>query len=717
MATLENIRKRGPLVAGFIGFALLMFIVSLSFDNGSKLFTGDPNNLAKVNGVKIGHQEYEQKVQETTNNIMRNNNLESLPEDQRQRIREAVWDNMVQMILLEGEYESIGMDVCPTELADLIKGTNVDQMVYNAPVFKNPETGVFDPARVVQVYNYMKEDKSGETKKYILDLERQVTENRKIRKYLSLIEKGLYYPKPLVETEFKNRNYLVDFDYVAKSYSEISDSAVTVDQSDLEKYYKEHRNDYEQETSRDVAYVAFDVIPSQKDSAYAQSWIKKTAEEFKTTENATQYINLNSDIPFEPNFFKKGQIEYALLDSFAFSADTGKIFGPYFEGGAFKVAKLLSFKNIPDSIEAKHILIAINGGSIPDMTKAKLVADSLKKVLNAGGDFAALAKEFSADKQSLEKGGDLGKVVYGQYVNQMPLQPFNELMDKKTNELVTVEKQYGIHLLMKTSAGEAVKKVQVGIIERKIVASTETFQKSYALASKFAGDNRNIKKFNEAITKFGYVRRVAPGLTENGTFIPGIESPRTLIKWAFNAKIGDVSEVFELGKRYVVGTLEDIKEKGIAPLKQVENIVRQEVIKEKKGDMLVAQYKKNLPSDIVGLAQKMKTDVREAKNISFSSIQIPAMGYEPYVIATAVTNEKGKISQPIKGNNGVYVLSVKIITAATDTKGLDLTIDKNKLSEDLRNRIYPNPNFGGTGQVLEALKKSADIEDHRIKFF
>jgi len=434
-------------------------------------------------------------------------------------------------------------------------------------------------------------------------------------------------------------------------------------------------------------------------------------------ENSIQYINFNSDVPFSPSFQKKGDIEYPMLDSFAFTSDTGKVFGPYFDGGSFKVAKLLEVKNLPDSIEAKHILIAINGKSIPDMTKAKLVADSLKGVIEAGGDFAALAKEFSADTKSLDEGGNLGKVVYGQYVNQMPLQPFNELMDKNLNQVVTVEKNYGIHLLVKTSSGETTKKVQVGIVERKIVASTETYQKSYSLASKFAGDNRDIKKFNESLSKSGYIRRVAPGLTENLSFIPGLESPRPLVRWAFNAKIGDVSEVFELGKRYVVATLEDIKDKGIAPLKQVENIVRQEVIKEKKGETLVGVFNKNSSSDISALAQKLNAQVQEAKNVSFSTIQIPAVGYEPKVIATAVTSEKGKLSAPIAGNNGVYVLNVKIVTAATDTKGVDLTLDKTKLTDDLRNRIYPNQNFGGSGQVINALKESAKIEDHRIKFF
>jgi peptidyl-prolyl cis-trans isomerase D len=719
MATLENIRKRGPLVAIIIGFALFAFILGDLFNSGSSIFSGNQFSIATINGKDIDYRDYEEQVKETTENFQQNNNIQTLTDDQRTRIREAVWENMTQMVLLEGEYESIGLAISSDELFDLIQGRSVDPLVLREPAFSNPETGAFDPSRVVTIYKNMDQDESGNTKRYLLGLEKQVKENRRIRKYFSLVEKGLYYPNTLVEKDFQNRNYLVDIDYVGKSYTEIPDSVVSFTQSDLEKYYKEHKGEYEQEASRDIAYLTFDVIPSKKDTLFAKTWIDKLVKEFSNASDNKQFINFNSDIPFNPNHFKKGDIELAELDSFAFSADTGKLFGPYFENGSFKLAKLLKVTSIPDSIEAKHILIQINGASIPDMTKAKLIADSLKKVIAGGGDFAAIAKEFSADRLSLDNEGKLGWVVEGQNVNQMPLQPFDELLNKNANEVVSVEKPYGIHLLVKTGTGPAFKKVQVGIIERKIVPSTETFQKIYSDATKFAGANRSLKKFDDAIAQQGLIRRLAPGLSENGSFISGLENPRVLIRWAFNAKVGDVSEVFELGKRYVVGALTDIKQKGIAPLKQVEELVKMGVIKEKKAEMLVKEFKQHLPVDLPGLAQKLNSEVFEARNISFSSFQIPGarIGYEPLMIAIAVTSEKGKISEPIKGENGVYVLNVKTITGGANTENMDLSMDKRRLIEELQNRVYPNQAFGGAGQVLEALKKSAKIEDNRIKFF
>jgi len=714
MATLENIRRRGPLVAAVIGIALLAFILGDLFNSGGGLFSGDRFRIAEVNGENIDYRDYEEQVQTTIENYKANG--QTLTESQRDQVREMVWNNMIQRILLENEYEATGISVSSDELFDLMQGRNVDPMVARDPAFANQQTGQFDPSKVVYFYKNRSQDKSGQTEAYLLNLEKQVTENRMIRKYLNLVEKGLYMPIPQVETDFKSRNYLVDFDYVGKMYTEIPDSSITITEDDLKKYYKEHKEDYEQKTSRDLIYVTFDVFPSAKDTAHTLEWVQKSTAEFKATEDDTQFINFNSDESFDPKHYKQGEISNVEIDSFLFTAEIRDIYGPYFEGGSYKLAKLIETKDLPDSLEAKHILIAINGQSIPDATKAKLVADSLKTVIENGVDFATVAKEYSADQESMEKGGELGWVEEAEQVNRMPIAPFDELVDKNLNEIVLLEQNYGVHLLVKTGQGEKFKKIQVGILERKIAPSTETYKKTYATASKFAGENRNLNKFNESITKEGFIKRSAPGLTENGTFIPGLESPRQLVRWAYNNKVGDVSEVFELGKRYVVGSIVDIKEEGIAPLKQVESQVRLAVIKEKKAEALLKQLNDTKSGDLFSWAQKLNTEVKEAKNISFSSFQLP-MGYEPAIIAKAVTSEKGQVSEPIKGESGVYAINVKIITPSMSTENVDLNMDRTRLLQGLKQRIYPNPQFGGTGEVIRSLTESADIKDERSKFY
>ncbi len=717
MAILEDIRKRGPLVAAVIGFALLAFILGDLFNSGGSLLSGDRFRIGEVDGTNIDYPEYEEQVNSTIENYKNNYGITSLSESQRIRIREMVWENMVQTVLLNKEYEEIGISVSSDELFDLMQGRNVDPLVARDRAFANPQTGRFDPSRVIYFYKNRKEDQSGQTEAYLLNLEKQVTDSKKVRKFLSLVDKGLYIPNKFVEMDYKNRNHLVDFNYIGKTYNQLSDSSVSVSKDDLKKYYSEHKKDYEQKKSRDIVYVTFDVLPSKEDSAYKLKDITSIVKDFKTAENNQQFINFNSDAPFNPEYFKKGEIENAEVDSFMFYAEKNAIYGPYFESGSYKLAKLIDKKDLPDSLEAKGILIAINGKNIPDINKAKLVADSLKNAIQSGVNFANVAKEYSADKQSVDKGGELGWVTSGQQVNGIPIAPFNELVEKPMNEIVSVERNFGVFLLVKTNQGVKVPKVQCGILEMKIVPSTTTYKAMYAKASKFAGENRSLDKFNQAIAKEGLVKKSAPGLGENASFIPGLESPRQLIKWAYNNEIGDVSQVFEMGSRYVVGALTAIKKEGIAPFEQVQSNIRMAVLKEKKAEVLLKEFEGSKSDNLNSWGQKLDTQVKEAKNVSFSSFQVPGIGYAPSVIANAVTSDKDHLSSPIKDENGVYAINVTIVTPAMTTDNLDLSQDKNRLTQMLRQRIYPNPQFGGVGELIGSLVKMADIKDERYKFF
>ena len=389
MATLESIRKRGPLVAVVIGFSLLMFILGDFINKGNSLFSGDRMRIAKINSESINYQDYEQQVTQNIETYKQNYGAQSITEEQKDQIREMVWQNMIQKVLLEEQYKKLGIDVSSDELFDLIQGKSVDPMVSRERAFANPQTGTFDPTRVVYFYKNMDQDKSGKTKEYLLNLEKQVKSNRLVRKYLALVAKGLYIPKKLVETEFKDRNYLVDFDYVAKFYAELSDSSITVSKSDMEKYYDEHKKEYDQKNTRDIAYVTYDVVPSPKDSLSTITWINKIVADYKTTDDVKQFISFNSDNVYEPKHYKKGEITNTVVDSFLFSHEKGAVYGPYFENGSYKLAKLVESENLPDTIQAKHILIAINGKNIPDKERAKAVADSLKALLEKGGDFAS----------------------------------------------------------------------------------------------------------------------------------------------------------------------------------------------------------------------------------------------------------------------------------------------------------------------------------------
>ncbi len=717
MATLEKIRKKGPLVAAVIGFALLAFILGDLFKSGSSMFQSDRLRVAQIDGESVDYPEYEKLVTSTIENYKNQYGVTSLTESQRMRIRDMVWDNMVQSKLLEKEYEKVGLNVSSDEIFDLMQGRNVDPLVANNRVFMDPKTGKFDPGRVVYLYKNRDQDKTGQTESYLLELETRVTENKKLRKFLSLVEKSLYIPKKMVEINHKDRNYLVDFEYIGKKYNDVPDESVSVAEGELKNYYNKHKNDYKQKKSRDIVYVAFNVLPSKEDTIATQKWAEKSVKDFKLAENNKQFINFNSDQSFDKKHILKGEMQNPNVDSFLFTAPKNAVYGPYYEDGAYKLAKLIERSEMPDSIEAQGILIAINGKSIPDFTKAKQVADSLKKAIESGVKFANVAKEYSADKQSIDKGGKIGWFTEGQNAKGIPIAPYDELLNKPLNKIIAVERNFGVYLLEKTGEGAKVEKVLCGMLVRTVKPSSATYKKVYANASRFAGQNRKLKKFNESVAKEGLVKRAAPGLSDNASFIPGLESPRPLVRWAYKSDVGDVSQVFDMGNKYVVAALTEIHKEGIAPFKQVEENVKIAVLKDKKAELLLKEFNDKKADNLLLWGQKLDTDVKVAKNVSFASFQIPGIGYAPAVVANAVKLDKDKLSAPIKDENGVYAIDVKVITPALSTDKLDLSADKERSTLMLRQRIYPNPQFGGTGEVIGSLVEMADVKDERAKFF
>ena len=710
MATLQNIRKRGPLVAIIIGFAMLAFILGDFLNSGGSLFSGDQFRIAQIDDISIDYQEYEQKILETTELYKQRMNIRSVDEKIRQEIKSKVWEDMIQGIIMGKEYEELGITVSSDELFDLVQGKNIDSRIRQIPAFTNQQTGLFDPSLVVSFLKNM--DKDPNSKATWLALEGEITQNQLSRKYVNLILKGLYFTNKQAEKEFTDRNLIVDFDYVVSKFSDVDNETINISDEDIQKYYDEHENDFEQDASRDIAYVTFNIEASKKDSLYTEEWISKVFKEFSSKtkyEDNIQVINYNSDVSVDKKHYKKDEYANKDVDSILFSSEVNAIYGPYIEDGSYKLAKLLEIKNLPDSIELKHILIQPDGKKIVDINQAKTVADSLKTVINNGIDFAEIAKNYSTDKKSAEKGGDLGWFIEGQGLTQQ-MAPFDLFVDSALNKIYTLEYSYGIHLIKVTNRGEEFKKIQIGIVERKIMPSSETYQIAYSKASKFAGENRNLTKFDKAIEENGLIRKIAPGISKNETFIAGLESPREMIRWAFKAEKNDVSEkVFEFGNNYVVAVLTEIREKGNAPIEQVKKEIEFLVTKDKKASYLRDEISKLLPTDLETLASKLSKDVKEARNISFSSFQIPEMGYEPNVIAYAVSIDKDKISAPIEGTNGVYVIKVKSITPSPKVEEVNLIAEKKKLSRDLQQRAMQ--------QIYKALKNSSEITDDRSKFY
>lgn len=701
MATLEKLRnKAGILLAVVIGIALFSFILGDFIKPGKSIFANSEHEIAKIAGKSIPYQLYQGKVEEIYDINKLFSGRTNLDEQTSEALREQVWQQIVRENVMDDQYNKLGLAIHPDELFDMVQGRNIHPMVQQ--LFGNPQTGEVNKPAIIQFLKNMDSDPTGRQKIMWLYVENEIKTERVFTKYTNLIRKGLYATNLETKRSLTDRTEKIDFAYTNLPYSSIDDASVKYSQADLEKYYNAHKQDYEQKATRDIEYVIFPIVPSEEDKQLAEQWINKVKPEFQNSTDPKQYATLNSDSPFDERNYKQGELPKEYND-WAFVAKVGDMIGPITEGSSLKLVKLADIVYTPDSVKARHILITPTEKTQEAVAKAKAKADSILSVLKRGGNFEKLAKEYSTDPGSKDKGGDLGWFKEG-----LMVKPFNDAcFNGKKGDLSLIETQFGYHIINVVEKGKDVKKVQVAVVERKITASSKTIQTIFSEASQFAGLNKTSEQFTKAAESKKLTKRLAGNLLENDRNIAGLEHPREIIRWAYKSEVGNVSDVFELGENFVVACLTSAHEEGIAPLSQVADEIKVKVIREKKGELLSDKVKNVMKasSSIETIAQNLGTKAEQATQVSFSSYSIPNAGFEPSVIATAATSAEGKVVGPIVGNSGVYVLAV---TAKNKEEG-DINMEKNRLSNMLGSRAYY--------EAYEALKKTAEIKDKRAKFY
>ena len=705
MATLEKIRNRaGVLVAVVIGLALLAFILGDFLNSGGALFSNSQFEIAEIAGKSIPYQKFQKELNNITEITKFSSGRSSLDEESISRIRQQTWTQMVREYVLEDEYEDLGIDVSSKELWDMVQGKNIHPIISN--LFTNPETGELNNAALIHFLKSYDQDPTGQQKMYWLFVEDQIIRERKFSKYTNLIKKGLFSTKLDAEKELNLISRKVDFDFVARNINGVPDSLIKVSNSDLKNYYDKHQVNYKQTASRDIEYITFEVTPSEKDKQDSEKWIADIKSDFENSSNDNDFITLNSDIPFDNNFYKQDELPVQIKD-IIFNKEKGFIYGPYFENETYILAKVSNVKFLPDSVKARHILLQPQQNQDYKMIMAK--ADSLKNLLEKGADFAKLAKENSSDKAANEKGGDLGWFRANKMVH-----PFSDTcFNANVGEYKYVATQFGLHIVQVTKKAKKERKVKIALLGRKLEPSNETYQKTYTKASKFAGNNRTYESFIKTIENENLTKRVANSIRENDQQISGLDDSRQFIRAIYETENNEIIKtqndpIFELGNKFIVGFLTNVKEEGIAPFEQVKQQIAVQVKKEKKAEKIAEEINEalNENKDLNYIANKFNTNVEVASNISFRSYSVPNAGVEPKLVAVASTLNPEEISRPVKGNNKVFVIKVKSVNI---DKNIDVDMQKNQTQMQLQNRA----NY----EAFEALKETAKIIDKRAKFY
>lgn len=692
MAIIGKIRERSTLVLVIIGLAIIAFVLTDLFSASTSGQQG-PINLAEIDGKAISAQDFDYKVQQAYETYQTNaRSTEPLDERTKSSIREQVWNEMVSDELIGREMAELGIKVSSRELFDMVQGKNPHPQVRQA--FSNPETGEFNSNAVLQFIQNLDNDPNA--KKQWLAFEKALKRNQHMEKYNTLIKKAMYAPAPLATQKANEANTKMNIDFVMKPYSALNDSAVQVSESDIESYYESHLSNYEQDASIKAFYAYFPVAPSAIDVENTKKWAEETYVKFQKTEKDSVFVAANSDLPFDPNFYSVENMPLG-ADTSLWNREVGFMKGPYQIEKTFYMQKVRKIKMAPDSVKASHILINIADRS---EERAKEIADSALAALKSGADFGEMALELSDDVGSAQNGGDLGWFTEGTMVK-----PFSDAaFAAEIGNYVTAETQFGIHIIRVDEKTEVKKKIQLATIQRTAEPSKDTYEDVFNEANSFSINATDLESFNNLINEQNIQRRVVV-LKENDNLIQGQPASRDIVRWIKDAKEGDVSQAEDLGDAFVVVVIDQINEDGPAPLEQVRASVEFEAKRNAKAKIFMEEMKG--ASDLSSLASQLGLSVKTANDLSFSSPSIPNVGIEPAVIGKAYGLQKGQMSVPIKGNNGVFVVYVK---DKTEIANPDLNITRSTMARNNQARV-------DNGLVFNALKEKAEIEDNRSKFY
>ncbi len=710
MAVIEKIRQRSGLVIGVIGLALVSFLLSDALSNNFGLFNSQDNVVGVIDGEKVEYADFQNRVDRLTKALEeRGQQVDDMTAGM---IRDQIWNEYFQERVIDEEYEELGITVTADELYRTITNPVDFPQIRDAQAFQNPTTKQFDRSIFENAYNSWRtgtdEQNVTQWKQWVEFEQQSIIPQLIQKKYNALVSKGIY--KTAVEVEDDYFGNFVNFEakVVGFNFNSIVDSTISVSEEEMEAYLKAHEQDYQQEASRKIEYVVFDVVPSAKDTAEVQKWASTAASDFAKTSNDTLFVENNGDGNFFDTSYKSRGTYPDAIDAAIFNAEAGSVVGPHYENGTYSVYKVLGFQEdtVP-FIKASQILVKPKGIAKEDSLEAVSRAARIMAAAKAG-DFAQVARDSSQDFRSKNQGGDLGWMKKGG--GSLPEVVERTLYSSSEGAVFMVRSQLGVHII-KVTGGKTNKTANVQTISRRIQYSGETDGEVYNQAFDFASKSRTPDEYSSNAEAKGLIKRISPDLKEGETSLPSLDGARDVIRWAFadERAIGDVSEVFNADDKYIVAHLVSVKEKGTAKLDDVRDKVENDVRLQKKTDMLKERIKKAMENKetIEQVALELGAIVNNAPNVQFANSNLPFIGNDPALVGAICGSTEGKFSTPIRTENGVFTFVM--VKKNANPYPSDMTADRIRLAQADQEQA--------SGRAFQALQKAADMEDFRYKFF
>lgn len=729
MATLENIRKRSGLLIITIGVAMAAFILTDFLGSGESILRGNQLQIGKVNGVSIDLPEFSDRIDLQIEGYKSQSGDLALRNVTRKQFADVVWEDFVKDVLLVASLERIGITVSDDELYNRIKN---HPEIQQAPVFRDELSNQFSEARLQQYLMELQDNRfdnpdAANFWNQWKAFENQLREDALNSKYNTAIRLGMYMPEALAEVTFNLDNSSRSMDIIPILYTGIEDGTVNVTESELKAYYNKNKSDFKiDEPYRNFEFVTLTVQPSATDrqevkdalNAFLNDQIvfnqrtgmNDTIPAFARAEDDSVYVSMRSDLPLDNRYYRESNGFNIEFDSLIFNSAVGAVFGPFDdESGYIKLGKVSKIASLPDSVQARHILISFAGAERSEATRsfpeAKELADSIFEVLKADiSQFDTYSANLNDDPTAANNGGDLG------WFNDRTMTPAfsNFCFENSVGEVGIVRTEFGFHIIEITGQGGSSKAVRVATIARELLASEATDNDVYRQITQIAEVANDAEAFQQAAEAAGAQIRSANNVHIFDENIIGLGPNRDIVRWSFDKerKPGDIHIDRTADNSYVVVHLTDIVDGEYEPFEAVRETIEDKVFNQKKAEFIRKQIEAAAKAgDMDAISQSMNVAMTSIQ-LTFSQNSIDRAGNDPRAVG-AIFGVGENTVRLITGDRAVYAVRV---TAKVNAPEQGSYIDeKEAYLNNLRGRIESS--------VFISKKEAATIKDNRHRFF
>ena len=673
MVSLNTLRtKFGVLLSVVIAGALLAFIFSLKTEMG---FSGNDPEVGSINGEDIHYSEFLAAYDDVKSQMGELNTDQAA-----QQALANTWQILLSDYVFTPGFAELGLAVGAAEHKAMVRGERASNVF--GSVFGNPQTGEYS---IEALTSFLQQVESNpQAQQMWAFLSKQADVDRAMMKYQELVKKGAYATALEVERGVKAANNSYNGRYVVARYNTVADSLVTVSDSEIKAYYNANKSQYKQTPYRTISYVEYEVVPTEEDKAAVEAEAKAAAEQFAVVADIKEYSRENRHASIAQTYITAAQMTAEEKEALT----KGKMYGPALVADEWRAARVVDIRNVPEKYTLSHIVL--------NYTDTQL-ADSLVTVAKKG-DFAALASQYSIAETAAE-GGKIGEVTYSSLAPEFA----DALVGKKKGDIVKVTMGNAIQVLKIESVDAIQKHYKLASLTYPLVASQQTQRDVHNAASLFAV-NAAKEGFDATVTAQAQSSRSA-NIEHAARAVRGIDAHSLeVVFWANKAKVGDVSELIKLdNNHYVIATLTGVNDNEYRTVKEVASQIKSTLLRDKKFEQIAATMTGATIEEVAAAAQG---EVKTFENVKYDAYYIPGIGVEPRVLGAIASLEAGKLSAPIKGASGVYVLVNDTVTPAEEAQTLEAEKVKQQASAE-QNAM----------RAIYAVQQAAEVVDNTVGYF